>query len=97
MIQYTILTLHMVLYRSVKVVPDTTNQCTICCQSQEYLIRRLFVPDMVYRCTVPGVTDVPSILTHIFTQCSLSSGNFERGARLRLVCLGVVFPLVNSP
>ena len=65
MIQYTILTLHMVLYRSVKVVPDTTNQCTICCQSQEYLIQRLVVPDMVYRCTVPGVTDVPSILTHI--------------------------------
>ena len=63
--------------------------------SQEYLIRRLFVPDMVYRCTVPGVTDVPSILTHSLTQCSLSSSNFERDARGRLVCFSVVFPLVN--
>ena len=65
--------------------------------SQEYLIRRLFVPDMVYRCTVPEVTDVPSILTHSLTQCSLSSGNFERDARGRLVCFSVVFPLVNRP
>ena len=35
--------------------------------------------------------------SHILTQCSLSPGNFERGARGRLVCLGVVYPLVNNP
>ena len=50
---------------------------------------------------VPGVGfsvfNHTHILTHSLTQCSLSPGNFERGARGRLVCLGVVCPLVNNP
>ena len=93
----------MLLYRSVKVVPDMTISIPFAGIALSHLsvpgipYPKVFVPDIVYHCTVPGVTDVPSILTHIFTQCSLSSGNFVRGARGRLVCLGVVCPLVNSP
>ena len=37
------------------------------------------------------------IIINMLTQCSLSPGNFERGARGRLVRLGVVCTLVNNP
>ena len=58
-VYHKLLTFHILLYRlsrSVEVVPDMTNQSVPLTQPSKV------VSDMVYRCTVPGVTDIPFIL-----------------------------------